>query len=237
MNECTIQKILSVHPIENSDNIEQVKVLGWSVVVKKGEFKEGDLCVYVSLDTQLPEKPEFEFLRKDHFRIRTKKLRGCISQGLVLPLSILPDNHYPFKISDDVSVLLEATHYEKPIPVNLRGLVRGNFPSGVPKTDEIRCCDGDTLITTNKGDIKISDICNSINLTYKILTYDIENKKNEYISLTNTNISENNNDWYEIEIENNKKIILTGDHLVYLPEFRCYRCVKNLVIGDFIKNL
>lgn len=194
MNECTIQKILSVQPIENSDNIEQVKVLGWNVVVKKGEFKEGDLCVYVSLDTQLPEKSEFEFLRKDHFRIRTKKIRNCISQGLVLPLSILPDNHYPFKISDDVSVLLEATHYEKPIPVNLRGLVRGNFPSGVPKTDEIRIqqvpeildeikgktvystvkCDGSSIsIVYKDGDVHIC----SRNLSLKIE----ENKDNIYI--------------------------------------------------------
>ena len=63
MREATIQKILEVRPVENSDFLDVVKVLGWQVVTKRNEFKVDDLCIYVTLDSIVPEKPEFEFLR------------------------------------------------------------------------------------------------------------------------------------------------------------------------------
>lgn len=85
----SIQKIIDIKPIENADAIEKAYVLGWQVVVKKGEFKVGDLVVYIQIDTIVPDKPEFAFLAKDKFRIRTKKFRGALSQGLCLPLTIL----------------------------------------------------------------------------------------------------------------------------------------------------
>src|SRR5260221_575643 len=91
----SIQKVLDIQPIPNADAIEVVTINGWKVVSKKGEFKIGDLCVYFEIDSFLPIKPEFEFLRKscyrkmadgsEGFRLRTIKLRGQISQGLVLP--------------------------------------------------------------------------------------------------------------------------------------------------------
>lgn len=81
--------ISALSPIEGADNIEVATVLGWQCVVKKGEFKVGDLIIYVEVDSVMPEKPEYEFLRDKKFRVRTIKLRGQVSQGLVLPLSIL----------------------------------------------------------------------------------------------------------------------------------------------------
>ena len=50
----TIQRVKTVRSIENADNIEVADILGWHVVVKKGEFKEGDLCVYGEIDTIFP---------------------------------------------------------------------------------------------------------------------------------------------------------------------------------------
>ena len=70
----SIQKIVDISPIEGADSIEVAQILGWKVVVKKGEFKIGDLVVYCEIDSILPEKPEFEFLRDRKFRIRTIKL-------------------------------------------------------------------------------------------------------------------------------------------------------------------
>ena len=64
---------------------------GWECVVKKGEFTAGDPIVYVEVDSIVPERPEFEFLRDRKFCVRTIKLRKQVSQGLVLPMSILPD--------------------------------------------------------------------------------------------------------------------------------------------------
>ena len=103
----SIQTVNAAEPIPNADAIEKVRVLGWWVVAKKGEFKPGDKVVYCEIDSLLPERPEFEFLRPAAssrprrtrpgsvvlpagFRIKTVKLRGQVSQGICFPLSVLP---------------------------------------------------------------------------------------------------------------------------------------------------
>ena len=92
----SIQRIKEIHPIEGADRIEMVQVLGWQCVANKGVFREGDMCVYFEIDSFLPVRPEFEFLRAssfktnpilgDGFRLKTMKFKGQISQGLALPL-------------------------------------------------------------------------------------------------------------------------------------------------------
>ncbi len=133
----SIQRISKLEPIEGADSIVKATVLGWQLVVKKGEFKEGDLCVYCEIDSILPEKPEFEFLKPRKMRIRTIKLRGQISQGICFPLSILPDD-VEIEEGKDVTEILGITKYEPPIPANLEGVAKGRFPSFIPKTDETR---------------------------------------------------------------------------------------------------
>src|SRR5215468_2907168 len=103
----SIQVVNAAEPIPNADAIERVRVLGRWVVVKKGEHKPGDKVVYCEIDSLLPERPAFEFLRASSFkaaqtdpagdtllpagfRIKTVKLRGQVSQGICFPLSILP---------------------------------------------------------------------------------------------------------------------------------------------------
>lgn len=119
-----IEIIEALNPIEGADKIEVAQVLGWQCVVKKGEFKVGDKVIYVEVDSVMPEKPEFEFLRDRKFRVRTIKLRGQISQGLILPLSVL-DNYLEVpagieKIKkaltsgDDVTDYLKITKYLSP---------------------------------------------------------------------------------------------------------------------------
>jgi len=112
-----IEKIHNIRPIMGADRIEQVNVLGWNVITKKGEFKDGDLGVYIEIDSRVPsDNPEFEFLESKHFKVKTMNMRKTTSQGLVLPLSILPDNHYV--IGDDVTEILGITKiledYEPP---------------------------------------------------------------------------------------------------------------------------
>lgn len=133
----SIQKIKALEPIENADAIEKATVLGWQLVVKKDEFKVGDLCVYCEIDSLMPDKPEFEFLKPRGMRIRTVRLRGQISQGIAFPLSILPPMEQ-VKEDMDVTELLGITKYEPPIPACLAGKVKGKFPSFIPKTDETR---------------------------------------------------------------------------------------------------
>jgi len=132
----SIQKINKLEPIADAALIEKAAVLGWSVVVKKSEFKVGNLCVYIEIDSILPPKPEFSFLEKNKYRIKTVRLRGQVSQGICFPLSILPAGNYA--IGQDVTEILGVTKYEPPIPAHLAGKIIGPFPSFIPKTDEIR---------------------------------------------------------------------------------------------------
>ena len=120
----SIQKVLDIQPIEGKDRIELLSVLGWKVVAEKGEFKPGDMCVYIEPDTLLPEREEFEFLRArcyskkfGGFRIRPMKLGNVYSQGIVFPVSILGS----YRISEgiDVSEQLGIKAYdpeEEPVP-------------------------------------------------------------------------------------------------------------------------
>lgn len=150
----TVQKISALRAIHEADMIETATILGWNVVVKKGQFKVGDMCVFFEIDSFLPVQPRYEFLRKgcykkvenlgEGFRLRTVKLRKQISQGLAMPVSdfsdmiddVLVDN--AFGDNFDLSELLGVVKYEPPLPANLVGKARGNFPSSIPKTDQER---------------------------------------------------------------------------------------------------
>ncbi len=139
----TVVKIADLQPISGADAIEVASVKGWKVVVKKGEYKVGDSAIYYEIDSFLPVRPEFEFLRKssfkkmldqEGFRLKTIRLRGQISQGLLTPV---PAN-ISANVGDDLTESLGIVKYEAPIPAQLSGKVKGNFPSFIPKTEEIR---------------------------------------------------------------------------------------------------
>lgn len=141
----SIQTIKSLAPIAGADRIELATVLGWQVIVMKGEFKAGDACVYIEVDSLLPVKPEFEFLRKscykknelmEGFRIRTMRMKGVLSQGLCLPLSVLGAGMY--SEGEDVTDKIGIQKYDIPIPACLSGQIKGQRPIFVPHTDEMR---------------------------------------------------------------------------------------------------
>ena len=151
----SIQEIIEVAPIPNADQIERVRVLGWDVVARKGEFVSGSLCVYIEIDSILPRAEWSEFLFKHpedtKYKLRTIKLKKQISQGLVLPLlPTLPDDD-AYIVGDDVTDILHIEKYEKPIPVQLRGTVKGKFPSFLRKTDEVRIQSEPELLDQLKG--------------------------------------------------------------------------------------
>lgn len=169
----SVQRIREILPIEGADSIEIAVVNSWQVVIKKGEFKAGDLCIYCEIDSFMPIREEFEFLRKssyrkmsdgsEGFRLKTIRLRGKLSQGLILPLSALNskvheemavgiseqpwgdqlqvgpyDNAMVIEEGLDVSDILGIVKYEPPIPASLAGKIKGQFPSFLRKTDEPR---------------------------------------------------------------------------------------------------
>lgn len=116
-----IEQITNIRPIDGCDNICLCNVLGWSLIIKKDEFKDGDKCVYIEIDSIAPSDMEcFSFLEKKHYKIKTMKMRGVISQGLALPLSILPPKEY--NIGDDVTQILRIKKIEDEVtefkPIN-----------------------------------------------------------------------------------------------------------------------
>ena len=141
----TVVRIADVQPIAGADAIELASVKGWKVVTRKNEYKVGDLAVYFEIDSFLPVAPQFEFLRKtsykkmgdrEGFRLKTIRLRGQISQGL---LTSVPNTIFgSIKEGDDLTELLHVVKYEAPIPAQLAGKIKGSFPSFIPKTDETR---------------------------------------------------------------------------------------------------
>jgi RNA ligase (TIGR02306 family) len=144
----TVKRITDLRPIENADMIELASIGGWNVVVAKNVgHKVGDLVIYCEIDSFLPVREEFEFLRKssykkmgdqEGFRLKTIRLRGQVSQGLILPMSVFGDFGWTAYEGLDVTERLGIVKYEPPIPAELAGKVKGGFPSFIPKTDEER---------------------------------------------------------------------------------------------------
>ena len=153
----TIQKIKSLNPIPNADKIVVAKILGWDVVVGKNDFNVGDWCLYIEIDSILPDHPLFEFLKNSKGkvqRIRTVRMRGQVSQGIAFPMSVLQQlcvekvgpgkTMIPLKEGYDVTDIVGVMKYEPPQDdsghpgprVNMRS--KGKLPSYVPKTDQTR---------------------------------------------------------------------------------------------------
>lgn len=148
----TIRKIDELRPIAGADAIECAVIGGWTAVVKKGEFNVGELAVYLEIDSWVPtslapflskgkEPREYNGVKGE--RLRTVKLRGQLSQGLLLPMRGF-DAYFEgagknlFNEGDDVSGMLGIQKWEMPMNAQLAGMARGNFPAEIPKTDQER---------------------------------------------------------------------------------------------------
>lgn len=156
----TIRKIDEIRPIEGADAIEVAILGGWQVVIKKGSSKVGDLVAYAEIDSWIPtdlapflskgkDPKEFEGVKGE--RLRTVKLRGQISQGLLIDLFTVAEyckgvvtsdgievENRIYSLDDDITDLLGVKKWEASMPAQLAGQVKGNFPSLIPKTDQER---------------------------------------------------------------------------------------------------
>jgi RNA ligase (TIGR02306 family) len=143
----TVQKVKEISDIADSDFLELAHVMGWQCVVKKGEFKAGELGVYYEVDSFLPVQDRYEFLRNssyrdnadngEGFRIRTVKMRGQLSQGLLLPLAQFPELENVGE-GDDVTEKLGVKKWYIPETSTPGGTIIGERPNGIPASDEIR---------------------------------------------------------------------------------------------------
>lgn len=138
----TISKIIET-PV--FDNLEQVCILGWYALVKKNEFKVGQKVIYIEYDSILPsDVPTFQFMESRKFKVKTLKMRGIVSQGLVFPISLLNEFDLSENIidnlqeGDDVTDVLRIIKYEVPENQRIQFSKVRNFPPFIPKTDEMR---------------------------------------------------------------------------------------------------
>jgi RNA ligase (TIGR02306 family) len=165
----TIEKIHSIKPHPNPEvtKIEIGMVKAWPVVVPKGQFKDGDLVIFIQIDSIVPkENPYFSFMERQHYRVWNAKFKKAPSQGLVCPLSILPvksgfDNdgdEHEIDVSiweegDDVTEILGIIKYEKPLDLSICGDVRGGFTTHlIPITDEDNLLNNPTVLNEFMGE-------------------------------------------------------------------------------------
>ena len=171
-----VYKVLvdGIEPMD-ADTLEAVRICGWRVVCKKGDFKVGDTALYFEVDSALnPYDTRFEFLKErcykqfnfhgvkfdECLRIRTIKLRGVLSQGLLMKPELFCEVRNK-KIGEDCGDVLMVRHYDEVTERAMaeRGSVKpadqkGNFPSFVPKTDEERVQNLDDEYVTKIKDIE-----------------------------------------------------------------------------------
>lgn len=136
----TIEKIENIKKHPNADSLALANVRGWQTIIKSGTFSDGDKVIFVQPDTLVPRTNWSEFLfdekLKTEKRIKPIKLRGEMSVGLVLHISLLNKDDLDF--GTEVSEILNIKKYSKEIPQHLQGINKGNFPPIIPKTDEER---------------------------------------------------------------------------------------------------
>lgn len=126
-----IETISWISPIAGKDRIVLAGILGWTVIVQKADYSVGDKVVFCEIDSVFPEKPEFEFLRKNNFRIKTMKMAGVLSQGICFPIGILPPGEYD--IGDDVTELMGLTQYEPTMDKEPETTVTAAYSKKYPK--------------------------------------------------------------------------------------------------------
>jgi RNA ligase (TIGR02306 family) len=131
-----VAKILELNPIEGADRIETATVLGWKVVSQKHLYRVGDLAVLVFPDTLVPKKfLDGAYQGNDKVRLKTVKLKGQYSAGLLLPMTVVGDS---FAEGDEVSELLGIEKWVAPASAAIAGDSVGSFPAGIiSKTDEL----------------------------------------------------------------------------------------------------
>lgn len=128
-HKVTIERITKIYPHPNADRLDIATVLGWQVVVQRGQYKVGDLVIYFPIDSVLPYDVESKIfgaeskVKLSKSRVKTIKLRGAVSQGLVVPVQLFWDK-LPLSpdIGEDVMKNLGVTKYQQPEQFNPNSL-------------------------------------------------------------------------------------------------------------------
>lgn len=132
----------------------------------------------------------------------------------------------------DLSAQLNIQKWEPPIPAELSGIMKGNFPSQIPKTDEERCLSGDTIVDTVEGKLTIKHIVDN-KLYIGIYSYNHELNEIEIDAIIDHSImSKRKNEWLKLTTKDNRELYVTKNHRIWCDDISAYRCAKDLLIGQ-----
>lgn len=186
----TVRVVENLLPIEGADKIEVATIGGWKVVAQKGLYAVGDLAVYFEIDSWIPfelapflskgkEPREFEGVKGE--RLKTIRLRGQLSQGLLMPLKeigevlglqIYGEVYQEMVEGYDMTEILNIKKWEKPINAQLAGVCKGNFPTLIPKTDQERCQNlKKEIVAANEAGLKfeVTEKCEGSSMTVYLM--------------------------------------------------------------------
>jgi RNA ligase (TIGR02306 family) len=132
-----IGKIHSVSPIPEADKIQRAEVVcgeggKWAGVVGK-DMHVGQCVVVFLPDAVLQPHPAVDFMEKHGYRVKMMRLKGCPSEVVIVPIEAFAVSEM---VGTDVTDQLGVLKYEKEVGGE-HGVAKGNFPSFIPKTDEI----------------------------------------------------------------------------------------------------
>lgn len=222
----TIQKVEAIRPIPDADRIELAQILGWEVVVKKGQFKPGDLCLFIEVDSLVPARIWLPFMLKDRnpnkiIKIRTKKMKGQISQGLAIPIKEVLFKMEGYELGDDLTEPLGIKKIEDKIPKSQN--VMGRFPHPIPKTDEPRFQSVPELFQRFKkyqGDVYASLKIDGMSATY------FYSREEFMVFSRNWRIADGNNPYWNIarkykieeKLRDRRNLVIQGE--IYGPKIQ-----------------
>lgn len=135
MSLASIQPIVSVEKHPNADLLDIAKVLNYECIVKRDQWKVGELCIFIEPDTVLPQVPWSVFYRSKSNRVKAIKLRGVFSFGIVESAFVVGYTG-PMEPDLDIAEAIGVTKYEPPLPQDLNAA--GAYGNGIPRTDETR---------------------------------------------------------------------------------------------------
>lgn len=241
----SVQIIDNILPHNNADLLAIAKVMDWHIVIKKDEFKIGDKIIYFEIDSLCPDTPHYQLLKKCKFRIKTIKLRGQLSQGLILPISIAAPNpttdnwQDQLKIGMDLTDQLGICKYENPEDTGLHtvdGMKVENFPSGFgfSKTDEMRIQSSNYMLSLFFGQPWYATVkCDGCSFTTFMNPFKDDDlivcSRNLTLHQPEADVQKKNTYWYIVEKYKLKTVLSKYRHLVIQGEICGPTIQKNLL--------
>lgn len=252
-----IAKIEEIIAIDGADRIVQYRVLGWKVIDQKDKYQVGDLVVYVEADAWMPHTLAPFLTKLGHFpktyngiegqRLKTIKLKGAMSQGLLLPVEVginaieaaireeqgdlVCVDFYPQE-GDELDDALGIIKWE-PEPEKIPTNAKGNFPSFIPKTDQERCISAGTMIETTFGFMPIEEIVNN-KLNVHVKAFNHSTNTECFARIVDHSVMRAISEkWIKFTLEDGTTLTVTDNHRVWCDSVNAYREAKHITVGDY----